>query len=200
MEGLTEFVSKSFVKDSVTNLSESLGSLPCKVEEEFDSSPEPTDLRIRKRSESPEIRSSKNDDPQQPSSPPKTETIDCSEDSDNGRWILSLFSFYLQYRLWNRKKFLPFFSTLPEIQLNIQQKTTLSYRRCLVVVIFIISHEIYILFNFYFHFFNYVFFFVFWSVLLFINFCRKVYIYTCILAIIFNNSSSNIVQWHLFSK
>ncbi|XP_052705831.1 short stature homeobox protein 2-like [Crassostrea angulata] len=83
MEGLTEFVSKSFVKDSVTNLSESLGSLPCKVEEEYESSPEPTDLRIRKRSESPEIRSSKNDDPQQPSSPPKTETIDCSEDSDN---------------------------------------------------------------------------------------------------------------------
>lgn len=85
MEGLTEFVSKSFVKDSVTNLSESLGSLPCKVEEEYESSLEPTDLRIRKRSESPEIRSSKNDDPQQPSSPPKTETIDCSEDSDNGR-------------------------------------------------------------------------------------------------------------------
>lgn len=85
MEGLTEFVSKSFVKDSVTNISESLGSLPCKVEEEVEASPEPTDLRIRKRSESPEIRSSKNDDPQQPSPPPKTETIDCSEESDNGR-------------------------------------------------------------------------------------------------------------------
>lgn len=69
---------------------------------------------------------------------------------------------------------------LPEIQLNIQQKTTLSYRRYLVVVIFIISHEIYILFSFYFHFFNYVFVFGFcflFCFVFFIIFCRKVYIY-----------------------
>lgn len=99
------------------------------------------------------------------------------------------------------KSFFRSFQSLPEIQLNIQQKTTLSYRRYLVVVIFIISHEIYILFSFYFHFFNYVFVFGFcflFCFVFFIIFCRKVYIY--ILAIIFNNASSNIVQWHLFSK
>lgn len=100
-----------------------------------------------------------------------------------------------------QKSFFRPFHPLPEIQLNIQQKTTLSYRRYLVVVIFIISHEIYILFSFYFHFFNYVFVFGFcflFCFVFFIIFCRKVYIY--ILAITFNNASSNIVQWHLFSK
>lgn len=88
------------------------------------------------------------------------------------------------------KSFFRSFQPLPEIQLNIQQKTTLSYRRYLVVVIFIISHEIYILFSFYFHFCFWFLFFVLFC--FFIIFCRKVYIY--ILAIIFNNASSNIVQ------
>lgn len=77
------------------------------------------------------------------------------------------------------KSFFRSFQPLPEIQLNIQQKTTLSYRRYLVVVIFIISHEIYILFSFYFHFFNYVFVFGFCFLFcfVFLSFFAEKYIF-----------------------
>lgn len=75
------------------------------------------------------------------------------------------------------KSFFRSFQPLPEIQLNIQQKTTLSYRRYLVVVIFIISHEIYILFSFYFHFFNYVFVFLFFDLFCFLSIFAEKYIF-----------------------
>ena len=94
MEGLAEFVSKSFVKEKVPSLQKSLASLPCKVEGEFEeSSSEPTDLRVRRRSESPEARPLDSDIPQRLTPPPKTETGECPADSDNGRSlvILSLF-------------------------------------------------------------------------------------------------------------
>ena len=94
MEGLAEFVSKSFVKEKVPSLQKSLASLPCKVEGDFEeSSTEPTDLRVRRRSESPEARPPDSDIPQRLTPPPKTETGECPEDSDNGRSlvILSLF-------------------------------------------------------------------------------------------------------------
>nr|XP_022345867.1 short stature homeobox protein 2-like [Crassostrea virginica] len=84
MEGLAEFVSKSFVKEKVPSLQKSLASLPCKVEGDFEeSSSEPTDLRVRRRSESPEARPPDSDIPQRLTPPPKTETGECHEDSDN---------------------------------------------------------------------------------------------------------------------
>ncbi|XP_061178482.1 short stature homeobox protein 2-like [Saccostrea echinata] len=83
MEGLTEFVSKSFVKDSLPNFKESTPSYPCKMEAGFDPPSEPTDLRIRKRSESPETKTSTNEVQEGPPPTPKVETIECSDDSDN---------------------------------------------------------------------------------------------------------------------
>lgn len=84
MEGLTEFVSKSFVKDSLPNFKETTAAFPCKLEAGYDSSSEPTDLRIRRRSESPETKTSTNEEQERSTPTTKTETIECSDESDNG--------------------------------------------------------------------------------------------------------------------
>lgn len=83
---------------------------------------------------------------------------------------------------------------LPEIQLNIQQKTTLSYRRCLVVVI--LSYHMRFIYCLVFIFISSIMFLFLFFV--FYHFLQKsIYLY---FGNIFNNASSNIVQWHLFSK